>query len=124
MRSYRDHDVWQAFKTLVEACYRTSRQFSREQMYGVTTQIRRASFSIPATTAAGYVRKTTRSRSQFLRIAQGSLKELETHFKPAERVKILGQADSAKLLFECQRVSRMLRNQSKALRSKLELETA
>ena len=78
-QSYRDLVVWQASMTLAEDCYRVTRRFPKEETFGMTSQIRRAAASIPANIAEGHGRESTGSFIQFLRVAQGSTKELETH---------------------------------------------
>lgn len=80
IQSYRDLKVWQEAVNLAEICYRFTKTFPKEELYGMTSQIRRASVSIAANIAEGYGRKTRGEYIQFLYIAQGSLKELETHF--------------------------------------------
>ncbi len=79
IQSYRDLRVWQKGMDLAEICYLITREFPKEEMYTMTSQIRRAAASIPANIAEGYGREYRREYIQFLRIAQGSLKELETH---------------------------------------------
>ena len=108
--------------SLAEACYKTSRDFPRDELYGLTSQIRRAATSIPANIAEGYGRETTRSYVHFLRIAQGSQKELETHLILAERIGILVSTDTANLFVQCERVSKMLRNQIRSLQAKIPAE--
>jgi four helix bundle protein len=70
IRSYKDLDVWTMSMSLAESCYRVTRHFPREEMYGMTAQIRRASTSIPANIAEGYGRDRTGSFIQFLRISR------------------------------------------------------
>ncbi|UBF24866.1 four helix bundle protein [Kovacikia minuta CCNUW1] len=79
IESYRDLTVWQESMSLAESCYRMTKTFPKEEIYGMTAQIRRASASIPANIAEGYGREYRQEHIQSLRIAQGSLKELETH---------------------------------------------
>jgi four helix bundle protein len=79
INSYRDLRVWQDAMTLAESCYRLTRQFPRDELFGLTSQIRRAAASIPANVAEGHGRESTGNFVQSLRVAQGSLKELETH---------------------------------------------
>lgn len=74
--------------TLAEQAYSLTRQFPREELFGLTSQIRRAASSIPANIAEGWGRDTTGEFQQFLRIAQGSLRELETHLLLSQRVGI------------------------------------
>lgn len=69
MQSYRDLRVWQEAMNLAEACYRGTRIFPKEELYGMIAQIRRAAASIPANIAEGYGRRTRGEYIQFLYIA-------------------------------------------------------
>jgi four helix bundle protein len=100
---------------LAEACYKTTTTFPRDEIYGMTAQVRRAAASIAANIAEGYGRETTGSFVQFLRVAQGSLKELETHLLLAGRVQLSKAEELASLLGQCERVSKMLRNLIRSL---------
>jgi len=73
---------------LAEVCYQVTRTFPKEEMYGMVSQIRRSAASIPANIAEGYGREYRAEYIQFLRTAQGSLKELETHLILSVRVKL------------------------------------
>lgn len=75
--SYRDLEVWQKAIALVTEIYRLSRAFPKEEIYGLTSQLRRAAVSVPANIAEGWGRNMTREFIQFLRTARGSLLELE-----------------------------------------------
>src|SRR5439155_15011532 len=86
IHSYRDLRVWQQAMSLAEACYRITRQFPREELYGMTSQIRQAAASVPANIAEGRGREKRGEYIQFLRVAQGSLKELETHLILSHRI--------------------------------------
>src|SRR5262245_3335607 len=86
VQSHRDLRVWREAMLLAELCYQHTRDFPRDELFDLTAQIRRAAASIPANIAEGYGRESTRAYAQFLRIAQGSCKELETHVVLAERV--------------------------------------
>jgi four helix bundle protein len=103
--------------SLAEACYRTTAGFPEEERYGLSSQVRRAAVSIPANIAEGYGRESTASYIQFLRIAQGSQKELETLLQLCQRIGILKESDAGKLFEECERVSKMLRNLVRALQA-------
>ena len=118
IRSYKDLDVWQIAMSLAESCYRATADFPREEMYGMTAQIRRAAASIPANIAEGYGRDQTGPFIQFLRIAQGSARELETHLILAGRVRLLRSDALSGLLDECERVSKMLRSLIRSLESR------
>ena len=115
IRSYKDLEVWKVAMDLAESCYATTKEFPPEERYGMTAQIRRAAVSIAANVAEGYGREQTRSFIQFLRVAQGSVKELETHLMLAERVELSSADVIAVLLGQCERVSKMLRNLIRAL---------
>ena len=78
MRNHKDLIVWQKSMTLVKELYRTTQSFPKEELYGITSQIRRAAVSIPSNIAEGYGRGHERELIQFLYIALGSASELET----------------------------------------------
>jgi four helix bundle protein len=103
---------------LAESCYRLTRQFPRDEMFGLTSQIRRSSGSIPANIAEGHGRENTGNFVQHLRISQGSLKELETHLLLAERVGILPTLDLQPALIQCESLGKMLRALIRSLQEK------
>jgi four helix bundle protein len=108
--SYRDLRVWKLSIDLTVSCYAATRAFPAQEIYGLTSQIRRSSTSIPANIAEGYGRDSRGSYLQFLRVAQGSLKELETHLIVATRLGFLDPSTEAKLLQDADDVGRMLRS--------------
>lgn len=116
---YQDLEVWQAAMDLAEECYQGTRAFPKEEMFGMTSQIRRAAASIPANIAEGHGRATTKDFLNFLSIARGSLTELETHLLLAHRVGVLPQSKRDQLLQLTDRTSRMLSGLRKALLRKL-----
>lgn len=118
IKSYRDLRVWQEGMNLAEACYRMTRSFPKEETYGMTSQIRRASSSIPANIAEGYGRKTRKEYIQFLYVAQGSLKELETHLLLAQRVELATPQIIQPILNQCDSVGKPLLALIRALESK------
>lgn len=72
--------VWQNARKLVKEAYQITRSFLKEEIFGLTQQIKRASVSIPANISEGMGRKTKKDTSRFLTIARGSAFELETLF--------------------------------------------
>ena len=118
IRSYKDLEVWQRAMSLAEDCYRLTAEFPRDEMYGMTAQIRRAAVSIAANIAEGYGRDQTGSFVQFLRISQGSARELETHLILAGRVRLLRSDVLSGLLDECERISKMLRSLIRSLEAR------
>ncbi len=115
IESYRDLRVWQASMRLAEQCYLLTRSFPREELFGMTSQIRRSSSSIPANIAEGWGRDSTGDYVRFLQIAQGSLKEVETHLLLANRVGLLEPDVMAPLLQQADEVGRMLRGLIRSL---------
>jgi four helix bundle protein len=116
--SYRDLRVWQDSMELAVLCYQATRVLPKEEMFGLSTQIKRAASSIPANIAEGHGRESTPSFVQYLRVAQGSLKELETHFLLGSRLGLLEPSEIEPLLGRCDELGRMLRSLIRALQKK------
>jgi four helix bundle protein len=95
---------------LAEAAYRTTARFPREEAYGLTAQLRRSAASVPANIAEGYGRDSKGAYVQHLRVAQGSLKEFETHLLLAERVGLVDNVILAPLLAKSEMIGKMLRS--------------
>lgn len=117
--SYRDLKVWQAAISLTEEVYRRSAGFPKSETYGLTAQVRRAAVSVAANIAEGHGRETTGAFVQFLRVAQGSIKEAETHIIVAQRLDYLKVPESEGLLAQCDEIGRMLRALIRSLQDKL-----
>ncbi|MBT9333311.1 four helix bundle protein [Paracidobacterium acidisoli] len=92
--SFRDLKVWQRAIELSVAIYRMTGAFPREEMYGLTAQLRRADVSIASNIAEGYGRMSAKEYTYFLGIARGSTLEVQTHLVIAKE---LGFADEANL---------------------------
>jgi four helix bundle protein len=108
INDYRDLDVWKFSMELAADIYGVTKTFPREEMFGMTSQMRRAVVSIPANIAEGFGRAQRQSFIQFLRIAQGSLKELETLTLLAVRVELLDAQRSTSFADRYQRLGKML----------------
>ena len=78
MKTHRDLDVWKKSVSLVTSIYEITKSFPKEEIYGLTNQIRRAAVSVPSNIAEGSARQGNKEFIQFLYIALGSLTELET----------------------------------------------
>jgi len=113
--SYRDLRVWQEGMNLATACYEVTKAFPKEEIYGMTSQIRRPAASIPANIAEGYGREYRAEYIHFLRIAQGSLKELETHLFLSQRVNIVTSQTLETLPQQCETVGKILRSLIRSL---------
>jgi four helix bundle protein len=94
---------------LAESCYELTRRFPKDDLFGLTSQIRRATSSVPANIAERYGRATRKEYMQYLYIAQGSLKELETHLLLAARVRCCAESDIAPVLDRTESLGKMLR---------------
>ena len=108
IRPYRDLRVGQEGMGLAEACYLLTKRFPRDELFGMTSQIRRAASSVPANIAEGYGRNSEGDYIQFLRISQGSLKELETHLTLSTRVGLVAESETKQVLEQCDRLGKML----------------
>jgi four helix bundle protein len=86
IRTYRDLVVWQKSMDLVEASYSFTKRLPVTERYGLSSQIQRAAVSIPANIAEGHARSGRREFLQYLSIARGSLRELETLLLIADRL--------------------------------------
>lgn len=118
IRSYQDLTVWQESMNLAETCYKATKNFPKEEIYGMTSQIRRSATSIPANIAEGYGREYRQEYIQFLRIAQGSLKELETHLLLSKRVELIATEETNLILQQCSLVGKLLRALIRSLQAK------
>jgi four helix bundle protein len=115
IKKYRDLIVWQRAVELAEGVYLESRQFPKEEIYGLTSQIRRAAVSIASNIAEGHGRNSRGEFKQFLGYALGSLAELETQIILATRFSYLTPNASDRLLKICEEVSKMLNGLKKTL---------
>jgi four helix bundle protein len=88
VQSFRDLHVWQKSMELTVAVYRITASFPREEVFGLTSQLRRAAISIPSNIAEGQGRLNTREFRQFLGIARGSNCELQTQLEIARRLRL------------------------------------
>jgi four helix bundle protein len=116
IRSSIDLKVWQEAMGLVKQVYVQTQKFPKEEIYGLTSQIRRAAVSIPSNIAEGNGRKTRKDYLNFLAIANGSLMELKTQILIAESIQYMNQEETDALLKQIDTTGRMLT----ALRKSLE----
>lgn len=86
MQSYRELIVWQKGIELVTEIYALTMKFPKEEIYGLTSQMRRSAVSIPSNIAEGYARKHSKEYIQFVRIAYGSGAELETQLEITKKL--------------------------------------
>ncbi len=108
IKNYRDLSVWQKAMTLVKQIYETTRSFPKEELYGLTQQLRRAAVSIPSNIAEGNGRGTKPDYVRFLQIARGSLFETQTQIELSRDLVYLSVATAPPLLALCNEIERML----------------
>jgi four helix bundle protein len=106
--SYRDLLVWQKAMTLVRLVYEDTRSFPKEEMFGLTSQMRRAAISIPCNIAEGQGRASRKDFRQFLAISRGSLLELETQVLIAQDLELLDETSRKRLSEKTEELLRML----------------
>jgi four helix bundle protein len=108
VRSYQDLEVWQRAVELAIESYRVTRRLPSREMYGLTSQIQRAAVSIPANIAEGHGRASRGDYVRHLTIANGSLRELETHLVLVERLDYAGSTELERARTLVTRVGQML----------------
>jgi len=119
LQSYRDLLVWQKALELAVRIYRVSERFPKSEIYGLTSQLRRAAVSVPSNIAEGYGRGSRKEYLQFLSVAQGSLKELETQIILAQRLSYTSEIEAEGTLSESGTVGKMLGGLMRSLRTKV-----
>jgi len=111
-KSYEELEVWRKSHQVVLSVYRTTRSFPREEMFGLTSQVRRASASAPANIAEGFRRTTKAEKARFYNIALASLDEARY---PLLLAHDLGYADTVRLREQVDEVARMLHSYARAI---------
>ncbi len=115
VKSYRDLIVWQKAMDFVVEVYKLTRRFPREETYGLMNQVRRAAVSVPSNIAEGQGRGVGQAFSHHVRIAQGSLQEVETQLLIAGRLKYVTEAELAPVLDLSAEIGRLNRGLLKSL---------
>lgn len=116
VRDYRDLIVWQKGMDLVVAVYEVTSTFPKDELFGLSAQMRRAAASVPSNIAEGYRRGTTKDYRHFLLIAFGSASELGTQLEIAVRVRLVSNEDITKCMALLDEVVKMLNTMTRALR--------
>jgi four helix bundle protein len=106
---------------LVEKVYLATAQMPRDEIYGLTSQVRRAAVSVPANIAEGYGRDSTGAYTQFLKITRGSLRELKTHLLIVKRLGLLGDPGVDDALVRAETIGKMLTSLVKAIDSRCDV---
>lgn len=107
IKSFVDLRVWQSAKELSVATYKITRSFPKDEQFGLTSQVRRASTSVAANIAEGFGRRTNADRTHFYDMARGSLSELQSHFIIAQEIGYLPKESFRELVdgsIECNKM--------------------
>ena len=108
IKTYRDLLVWKKSMALVTEIYKISKSFPKEELYGLISQIRQSAVSIPSNIAEGYGRNSTQDYVRFLRIAAGSLYELQTQLEISSNLGYLNKDNFEKTCDSTKEIERML----------------
>jgi len=114
--TYTDLQVWQAAMDLAEDVYRITKNFPKEERYGLTIQVRRAAVSAPSNIAEGKGRSSDKELAQFLCHSRGSLFEIETQINLARRLGYLDAQQVDTVLRNTARVGQLLNGLLRAFR--------
>lgn len=117
MKNFRELKVWEKGHELTMAVYRATARFPNEERYGLTSQIRRSSVSVPANIAEGCGRGSDAELARFLQIAAGSASELEYHLLLANQLEMLDAPEHGRLAKQVTEVKRMLTSFIKKLKA-------
>lgn len=115
MRNYNKIEAWRLADDLTVEIYEKTKAFPREELYGLTNQLRRATYSVPANIVEGSSRETKRDYLHFLHIARGSLSESQYFIHLANRLGYLSESDNAKLLAQSRQTFACLQGLIKAV---------
>ncbi len=118
IKSFRDLHVWQKSKVLVKTIYTISNSFPKDEIYGLTNQLRRSAVSVPSNIAEGYGRGSRTDYLRFLKIASGSLFELETQIEIACDLEFIDQLTRQRVISDSNEIERMLASLIKKLTDK------
>ena len=115
-RAHRKLDVWKRSMEFVKDIYQVTEAFPKAEIYGLTSQMRRAAVSIPSNLAEGAARKGNKEFKQYLNIAQGSISELDTQIELASMLNYIDPKIYDDLMEELSTISKMLFGLSRSLK--------
>lgn len=106
--SFKDLKIWKKGIEIVEDVYMITSRFPKDEMYGLTSQMRRAAISIPSNIAEGFKRYHNREYKQYLHVALGSSAELETQLIISTKLTLMNEADLNNVCEKLDHISRMI----------------
>jgi four helix bundle protein len=115
-RNYADLIAWQKAMNLAESVYRITETLPRHEIYGLTSQMRKAAVSIPSNIAEGEGRGTPGQFLHLLGVSYGSLRELETQLLLAGRLRLVSEDDCCQVIEQCAEVGRLLNGLMRSIR--------
>jgi len=116
VKSYKELLIWQKGIKIVVLVYKLTRGFPKEEIYALTSQLKRASVSIPSNIAEGFGRQTDKSFNHFLNISRGSLNEIETQLIIAKELDFISDILFNEIMFLIEEESKMINAFSKNLK--------
>lgn len=108
LKSYRELLVWQKSMDLVKEIYIVTSSFPKEEMYGLTSQLRRAAVSVPSNIAEGYGRRTTKDFIGFLYFARGSVYELQTQIELSCDLEMLAKEKKNSIMYKLSEIAKII----------------
>jgi four helix bundle protein len=108
IQSFKDLRIWNLGVEIVTDVYAATRDFPREEIYGLTSQVRRAAVSVPANIAEGFRRYSPKEHKQYLHIAMGSLAEMETELIIAQKLGLIAEEKMRVFSEKIDHLSRMI----------------
>jgi four helix bundle protein len=118
VRDFRDLVVWQRSIDLAEEVYKVTRRFPREELFGMTSQVRKSTVSISSNIAEGSGRATTKDLLNFLSTARGSLRETESLLILSQRLRFLTQSQLKRAFELIQEIGKMLTSLRRKLKNR------
>ena len=108
MSTFRDLLIWQKSMTLITQIYQSTNQFPKEEIFGLTSQIRRNAISIPSNIAEGFGRESKQDFLRYLNISIGSLFEFQTQLEIAKNINYLNENEFNNIFEDSREIERML----------------
>ena len=118
--AFKDMKIWELSMTLVEDIYRKTQIFPPHELYGLSSQMRRAAISIPSNIAEGNGRAHSKEYIQFLYLARGSLMELMTQLEIAHRLNYINIEEKTEIYDQCEIILKMLHKLITSIKKKSE----
>ncbi|CAN5213983.1 four helix bundle protein [soil metagenome] len=123
LKGYKDLIVWQKSLQLVVDTYMVVGKFPKEELYSLTSQLKRCSVSVPSNIAEGWARGTDKQFVQFLNVARCSLAELETQIEIAKLLNFINAEDYKKITTSTDEIGRMINSLVKVVKQRNKVNT-